>query len=118
MIKKTKISEEHKNTILLLYRDHSIPEILSILYTESGTLYSDQQIYSYVRTFKKTWLKTIEDLESKGHLDEANAAKLKLNEILPSKRAETLNFYQSLINSVIAPDSDSEKSSQSLKGHE
>ncbi len=113
MKKHPKLSDEHKNTVLRLYSKNSIPEILSILYKESGTLYSDQQLYSYVRTFKKAWLKTIEDLESQGHQEEANAAKLKLDEILPSKRAETMNFYQSLINSVIAPDSDTEKSSHS-----
>lgn len=114
MKKHPKISDEHKNTVLRLYSKNSIPEILSILYKESGTVYSDQQIYSYVRTFKKAWLKTIDDLKSQGLLAEANAAKLKLDEILPSKRAETQNFYQNLINSVIAPDSDSEQTSKSV----
>ena len=107
MKKHPRLSDEHKSEIIGLYNQHTVPEILEILFRESGVTYSDQQIYSYVRTFKRAWVKTIDELKELGRIEEANAASLKLQELLPSKREEKSAFYQGMIRSVLSPSADS-----------
>ncbi|MFB1489321.1 MULTISPECIES: hypothetical protein [unclassified Thiocapsa] len=106
MKKHPRLSDEHKSEIIGLYNQHTVPEILEILFQQSGITYTDQQVYSYVRTFKRAWVNTIEELKELGRIEEAKAASLKLQELLPSKREEQSAFYQGMIQNVLSQSAD------------